>query len=101
MPSAKTRVKQKERKSKFSKTKGTQRSKSCGYGKIYDIKTKKCRRLTRAEQVDVETSKGIGYSAGTMLGGLMGQPGVGAIIGRAAGGKYSKLRQSGQGKRRK
>ena len=45
MPSgAKARVKVKKLKSKHEKQKGTRRSVKCGFGKIYDQKTKKCRK---------------------------------------------------------
>ena len=98
---AKAKVKQKQRKSKFSKVKGTQRSKSCGRGKIYDMKTKKCRPMKQGEKFDQDVSGMLGASYGGALGDMMGVPFVGALAGRQIGRKYSKLRMSGQGKRKK
>jgi|DEB0MinimDraft_6_1074348.scaffolds.fasta_scaffold117357_2 hypothetical protein len=98
---AKSKVKQKQGKSKFSKVKGTKRSVSCGRGKMYDMKKKKCVPMKQGEKFDQDVSGMIGYGYGGALGSLMGAPFAGALAGRQIGRKYSKLRMSGQGKRRK
>ena len=51
MPSgAKARVKVKKLKSKHEKQKGTKKSVKCGFGTIYDAKTKKCRKMSYNER---------------------------------------------------
>jgi outer membrane lipoprotein SlyB len=100
MPSgAKQRVKVKKLKSKHEKQKGRKKSVSCGFGKIYDDKAKKCRPITYREHDEITKGKAKGYVAGGALGqkvaGVWGQIG-GSIYGRYAGGKMAKkkLRKS-------
>tara|TARA_R110000824_G_C14717509_1_gene624661 strand:- start:104 stop:421 length:318 start_codon:yes stop_codon:yes gene_type:complete len=105
MPSgAKARVKVKKLKSKHEKEKGTRRSVKCGFGTIYDAKTKKCRKMSYNEREEEIKGKAKGYTAGSYLGGKVG--GVwggiaGAAYGRYAGGKMAKKKMSGQAKRKK
>ena len=102
---AKARVKVKKLKSKHEKSKASGRkTKSCGFGKIYDTKTKKCRKMTLGERDKEQLAKASGYAAGGAIGqkvgGVVGQIG-GSIFGRDAGGKIAKKKMSGQGKRKK
>ena len=55
------------------------KSKRCGFGKVYDMKTKACRKLTQAEK-DRMSKAGIrGYVAGGVAGGKASKSGLGAI----------------------
>ena len=106
MPSsAKARVKVKKLKSKHEKSKESGRkTKSCGFGKIYDTKTKKCRQMTYGERQEEISGKAKGYVAGGYLGQTVGGP-VGQVVcsayGRYAGGKMTKKKMSGQAKKKK
>ena len=101
---AKQRVKSKQKKTKLLKEKGTRKSVKCGFGTIYDAKTKKCRKMSYNEREEEIKGKAKGYVAGSYLGGKVG--GVwggiaGAAYGRYAGGKMAKKRMSGQAKKKK
>lgn len=55
------------------------KSKRCGFGKVYDMKTKSCRKLSQAEKERMSKAGLQGYVAGGAAGAQATQSGLGAI----------------------
>jgi hypothetical protein len=72
------------------------KSKRCGFGKVYNMKTKSCRKMSRSEMEEVRGGKIKGYAKGMMAGRLAGPKGTaaGALVGYYAGGKSAKKKIS-------
>ena len=67
--------------------------KKCGFGKIYDSKSGRCRKMSSDERLEVEIGKTKGFVAGGAIGRKISHPvgtAAGALVGRYVGGKRAK-----------